>query len=174
MSTRCAIGTGSIEDFTAVYSHWDGYPRAKVPELFRLVNETFDGDVDKTLHYLMVEHPQGWSSLSGSGIPFNTRERKIGDEHKDVDEHYAPDEGESILTSKQVDEGNDMGIEWLYLLDSDSMQIVKVGTVGFFGMTAGENRFSVTFLPWNTDLDTVDLDVMEEKGYEDASKLATE
>lgn len=145
MGTRSAVGEVVGEgQYRAVYVHWDGYPEHMVPVLFRL-HAAHDGDVSRLIRYLIDEHPMGWSSLRGTGRPARMRA-----EHEEgFDLHYDDDEGEAIIrgTLKAPPE-HDMGIEWLYLVDDDGVGVFKVGGVGFFGMSAGDEFFTVDHFAW--------------------------
>lgn len=174
MGTRSAVGAPLQESGTwrAVYVHWDGYPDNMVPVLLRLVNEVYAGDYEAAVRYLVDEHPQGWSSLNGSGRPNNVRDSHAQmaaaidagnpvPDRGDTDEHYAPDEGEAILTSAGA------GIEWLYLLAAEGIRIFKVGGVGAFGYNSTEMR-PLGHIAWDTDPKSVDWEKMSEDAYEQA------
>jgi hypothetical protein len=62
MSTRCAIARVVADHWEGIYSHFDGYPEWMGPHLWKLLHETYNGDVQRMLAYLIDEHPGGWST----------------------------------------------------------------------------------------------------------------
>ncbi len=70
MGTRSVIARPSPDGgFSGTYCHYDGYPAHQGRVLFDAVIGHFAGDPDAACHYLIDEHPAGWSVLHGD---FNT------------------------------------------------------------------------------------------------------
>lgn len=68
MSTRSMIGVYTDENrqtFEAVYCHWDGYPEGVGQTLVHNWRNTFNGDTQKIVDFLMSTKI-GWSSLCGT------------------------------------------------------------------------------------------------------------
>lgn len=66
MSTRAVIArtTQKGEGFKGVYHHNDGYPRELGKYIIGLY-KYFHGDIEKMMHFIIDEHPAGWSTLDG-------------------------------------------------------------------------------------------------------------
>ena len=66
MSTRSVIARPSPDGgFCGSYCHYDGYPAHQGRVLFEAVTGHFAGDPDAACHYLIDQHPAGWSVLYG-------------------------------------------------------------------------------------------------------------
>ena len=66
MSTRSIIARPTPEGgFSGNYCHNDGYPAHQGRILFDAVTGHFHGDPDAACHYLIDQHPAGWSVLHG-------------------------------------------------------------------------------------------------------------
>jgi hypothetical protein len=66
VSTRSVIARPTPEGgFYGAYCHNDGYPAHQGRILFDAVTGHFDGDPDAACHYLIDQHPAGWSVLHG-------------------------------------------------------------------------------------------------------------
>ena len=63
MSTRSCIARGTVDSFTGVYHHWDGYPSGLGAEIWKLFHKKYKGNEAKMLKALIDDHPAGWSSL---------------------------------------------------------------------------------------------------------------
>jgi hypothetical protein len=66
VGTRSVIARPSPDGgFSGTYCHYDGYPAHQGRVLFDAVTGHFAGDPDAACHYLIDEHPAGWSVLYG-------------------------------------------------------------------------------------------------------------
>jgi hypothetical protein len=66
VSTRSVIARPTPEGgFCGIYCHYDGYPAHQGRILFDAVTGHFAGDPDAACHYLIDQHPAGWSLLGG-------------------------------------------------------------------------------------------------------------
>lgn len=59
MATRCIIAEPHGDGWRGRYSHWDGYPSAKLPELFALVKR----DGVETVRKVLLHDNYSWSSI---------------------------------------------------------------------------------------------------------------
>jgi hypothetical protein len=66
VSTRSVIARPTPEGgFCGRYCHNDGYPAHQGRILFDAVTGHFHGDPEAACHYLIDQHPAGWSVLHG-------------------------------------------------------------------------------------------------------------
>ncbi|MDQ6662312.1 MAG: hypothetical protein M3Z24_15275, partial [Chloroflexota bacterium] len=49
--------------WAGVYHHWDSYPSGLGRMLYELYHGQFHNDVHAMMHYLIDEHPAGWSTI---------------------------------------------------------------------------------------------------------------
>jgi hypothetical protein len=112
MSTRSLIGrAGKVEgEFTARYSHWDGFPTAKGPELFELIRKRFKGDAKAAIAFLVDKHPAGWSSLAECPCYCHPQLSK-----RPEFKNRKP-ERPQLFTNKDVENSD---AEWLYIFDEE-------------------------------------------------------
>lgn len=131
MSTRSVIARQTDEGWQGIYHHSDGYPSFMGPRLIEMHNGHFGGDVEAMLHFLIDEHPGGWSFLGGdfSQAPgFNEdppRIRSAGYERHQVRNRCFchGDRDESLGLRTAADENWD--IEWTYILCLDSLLVFE-------------------------------------------------
>ena len=147
MSTNSIIGTGTVEDFTGRYCHWDGYPSGKGAQLIETFTEL--GNAQAVMDYAIRPDATGyWSSF---GCPSWVADRMLSP--KRVPCHLC--NGTGVRTDMRVPDGcngckgtllahnfnrtstwvkNDEGltsphetggIEWAYLLDEDGIKVLK-------------------------------------------------
>jgi hypothetical protein len=65
VSTRSVIARPILESWEGRYCHYDGYPAHQGRVLHEAVTGHFAGDVEAARHYLIDQHPTGWSFLGG-------------------------------------------------------------------------------------------------------------
>lgn len=89
MATRCIIAEPYGDGWRGRYSHWDGYPNAKLPELFALVNR----DGVETVRKVLLHDNYSWSSIDPDCV-LDGKERSTnwnvvagyGEAHNDLEE----------------------------------------------------------------------------------------
>jgi len=124
MATRCIIAEPYGDGWRGRYSHWDGYPDAKVPELLTLVKR----DGVETVRKVLLHDNYSWSSIDPDCVldPYIKGERYTGwnivagygEAHNDLDS--APD----FFTSHDTDFG---WAEFLYVLGDASVFVFHAG-----------------------------------------------
>lgn len=66
MSTRGVIARPNGDSWTGRYHHWDSYPSGLGKTLFNAYHGHFNRDVEYMQHFLLDEHPAGWSTIVDS------------------------------------------------------------------------------------------------------------
>ena len=102
MSTRGVIARVQGDGWKGIYHHSDSYPTWLGRELWRALQNEYEGDVEALLKDAVDEHPGGWSSFSDRCYCHDP-ERK--------------DEGDMIMTDRDCDP---LFIEWVYAFDPGS------------------------------------------------------
>lgn len=88
MATRCIIAEPYGDGWRGRYSHWDGYPSAKLPELFALVKR----DGVETVRKVLLHDNYSWSSIDPDKVasPIGGDYWRVvagyGEAHDDLDE----------------------------------------------------------------------------------------
>lgn len=132
MSTRCIIAEPYGDGWRGRYSHWDGSPETKVPQLIALVKR--DG-VEQVRQVLLHDH-YSWSHINPDYTKCETQWESVegyGEAHNDGQEHW--------FTQSDGEFG---WAEYLYIL-ADGMIIVcqaigdtdwdKMSTVSYLNET---------------------------------------
>jgi len=133
MATRCIIAEPYGDGWRGRYSHWDGYPDAKVPQLLTLVKR----DGVETVRKVLLHDNYSWSSISPDCVvdPSITGEKYTGwnvgekytgwnvvagygEAHNDLDS--APD----FFTQRNTDFA---WAEFLYVLGDASVFVFRAG-----------------------------------------------
>lgn len=115
MATRCIIAEPHGDGWRGRYSHWDGYPSAKLPELFALVAR----DGIETVRKVLLHDNYSWSSINPNYQPeTETTGRKLvagyGEAHDDLD--VPP----NFFTQSETDFA---WAEFLYILGDSSVMV---------------------------------------------------
>ena len=129
MSTRSYIGCAKTK--RCVYSHFDGYPEAKLPELSALINR--DGP-EKVVQTILSARTGGWSiidpSTGGSGT------NSLGDRGRFVEGYglaytdLQTPAGEPTYIGDGMSPDDRIWIEWVYLIDPETGEITYWNTAG--------------------------------------------
>jgi hypothetical protein len=125
VSTRSVIARPTPEGgFHGTYCHYDGYPAHQGRILFDAVTDHFAGDIDAACHYLIDEHPAGWSVLHGdfsipAGFRTGRHPQDLGNQcycHGDRQEPPRPP-----LTEQTA---RDAFIDYAYVLDAERLRVL--------------------------------------------------
>lgn len=127
MSTRSYIGCAKTK--RCVYTHFDGYPEAKLPELSAIIRR--DG-AEKAVETLLSARTGGWSIIdpwAGEGTQNTLGERSrvvdgYGIAYNDVGEKDPAYIGDGMSENDRI------WIEWVYLIDPDTGVITYWSTAG--------------------------------------------
>jgi hypothetical protein len=73
VSTNGIIARSTGEGtFAGVYHHWDSYPNEGLGHfLIHILTGHFDNDLARMLHFLIDEHPAGWSTIVNKDFALN-------------------------------------------------------------------------------------------------------
>jgi hypothetical protein len=66
MGTRGCIAKPEGDGWRGRYHHWDSYPTGLGLTLLAVHADTFHGDTDAMIAYLIDEEPVGWSTINGA------------------------------------------------------------------------------------------------------------
>jgi hypothetical protein len=122
MSTRGCIARVTGEgQFTGVYHHWDGYPTQLGKTLWDILRGHFAGDLEKMLHFLIDEHPAGWSTINGADFTKRAgfQEIKYGKTRPRRNGPLCYCHGDRHEEASLVDQDTDAGMEWAYVFDAE-------------------------------------------------------
>lgn len=127
MSTRSYVG--SAESKLCVYSHFDGYPEAKLPELAQMIER--DG-AQKVVETLLSARTGGWSALdpkagSDTTTYLGERARIVEGYGVAYTDQQTPD-GEPTYIGDGMSENDRIWIEWVYLVDPETGNITYWST----------------------------------------------
>lgn len=122
MSTRSVVARKTEDSWKGVYCHWDGYPTARGPEIFRILREQFFRDPEsskwgnaqadpKTAVRAFCDiyidgHLGGWSSF--------------GDECYCHSPHFVMRDGAEEKTFATPESSDPLFIEWVYVIDPET------------------------------------------------------
>lgn len=130
MSTRSYIGCAKTK--RCVYTHFDGYPEAKLPELSALINR--DGP-EKVVETILSARTGGWSIISPDADTAGM-ENMLGERGRVVDGYglaytdLQTEAGEPTYIGDGMGEDDRLWIEWIYLIDPDTGVITYWSTAG--------------------------------------------
>lgn len=112
MSTRATIARIRGDGFAGVYHHFDGYPSGLGATLFKRAQEVEVGDM---LHFLIDEHPAGWSTINDAdwAAPPGFSENGFSTEGPACYCHGGRSEGAMTITHE-----DDTDAAWAYVLDA--------------------------------------------------------
>lgn len=127
MSTRSVIARTTPAGFTGVYHHWDGYPSGVGATLYALYNGHFQKDIKAMMHFLIEDHPAGWSTINGAdfslepgfiersfefpeGAPQRPQCYCHGDRHEEVNGHITM-------------QGDTWSTEYAYAIDEQTQRM---------------------------------------------------
>lgn len=90
MATRCIIAEPYGDGWRGRYSHWDGAPHTKLPQLFTLVKR----DGIETVRKVLLHDNYSWSSIDPDAVAkpdgdYWTVVAGYGEVHDDLDEKLA-------------------------------------------------------------------------------------
>lgn len=80
MGTRGVIARPDGEGFKGRYHHWDSYPEGLGKTLFERRKDTFAGDTDAMLAFLIDQHSAGWSTINGADLSKSTGFQEVMNE----------------------------------------------------------------------------------------------
>ena len=130
MSTRSYIGCAKTKK--VVYSHFDGYPEAKLPELSTLINR--DGP-EKVVETILSARTGGWSVISPDADTAGIK-NMLGERGRMVEGYglaytdLQTEEGEPTYIGDGMIENDRIWIEWVYLIDPETGNITYWNTYG--------------------------------------------
>ena len=130
MSTRSYIGNAKTK--RVVYSHFDGYPEAKLPELSTLINR--DGP-EKVVETILSARTGGWSVISPDSDTAGM-ENMLGERGRVVEGYglaytdLQTEEGEPTYIGDGMSENDRIWIEYVYLIDPETGEITWWSTAG--------------------------------------------
>ncbi|MBI2851286.1 MAG: hypothetical protein HYX80_09680 [Chloroflexi bacterium] len=78
MSTRGVIARQKGDAFEGRYHHWDSYPTGLGKALWELAHSEFKCDLEGMLHFLIDEHPAGWSTICNKDFSLKPRFNEHG------------------------------------------------------------------------------------------------
>src|SRR5580765_965670 len=90
MSTPAIIGrtVSTTGWFIGRYHNWSGYIEGLGKTLYKAYHQDFNKDIEKMMHFLIDEHPAGWSNIVDQDLSlapgFSTFQSDVGlrDDHK--------------------------------------------------------------------------------------------
>lgn len=123
MATRCIIAEPHGDGWRGRYSHWDGYPSAKLPQLFALVAR----DGVETVRKVLLHDNYSWSSINPDCQP--ETDESITNDHEATGRKLVAGYGEAhyylvippdFFTQSETDFA---WAEFLYILGDSSVMV---------------------------------------------------
>ncbi|MEU9183353.1 hypothetical protein AB0D14_02045 [Streptomyces sp. NPDC048484] len=112
------------DGFAGRYVHNDGHPHTRLPLLRELYAGPFRGDLEALQHFLIDDHPAGWSQLGHTpavDTGWDNSRSGIGYSHFVCfchgDRHDAP----LLCTQADTDAGT---ADWVYVLKPDGIEVL--------------------------------------------------
>ena len=78
MATRACIAMPKGKSWVGVYSHWDGYPTGLGDVLWNLLAHRYQFDAQRARKELILDNPEGWSSLGCFHSQWGSLEAVLG------------------------------------------------------------------------------------------------
>jgi hypothetical protein len=142
VSIRSIIARPTGDGFAGRYVHQDGHPTARVPILLTAFQTHFVGNITAATRFYLDDHPAGWLSL---GTDFTAAPNYQAPSCANrCFCHGRDDEGPTLLTHDTVDP---LWHEWIYLLRTDGLQIIRTDW-----RKCTQATWASHLLPWSTSL----------------------